>query len=58
MTCDLCNRRSKRLLCDCCADMVQRLARIDARMKTREVCEAERLAQKQNTPEAAILETK
>jgi hypothetical protein len=46
MNCDLCKREKSttKLLCECCADMIQRLMTIDARMKTREVCEAERLA--------------
>jgi hypothetical protein len=45
MTCDLCSRTATRLLCHDCADMIQRLVTVDARMRTREVCEAERLAQ-------------
>jgi len=46
MNCDLCNRdkHTTNLLCECCADMIQRLMTIDARMRNREVCEAERLA--------------
>ena len=46
MNCDLCKREKNttNLLCECCAEMVRRLMTIDERMKTREVCEAERLA--------------
>ena len=46
MNCDLCKREKNttNLLCECCADMIQRLITVDARMNTREVCEAERLA--------------
>jgi hypothetical protein len=46
MNCDLCKREKNttNLLCACCAEMIQRLMTIDARMNTREVCEAERLA--------------
>ena len=46
MNCDLCKREKNttNLLCGCCADMIQRLITVDARMNTREVCEAERLA--------------
>jgi hypothetical protein len=47
MTCDLCHRAhdATTLLCDACADMMRRLVAVDQRMRTREVCEAERLAQ-------------
>lgn len=45
MTCDLCHRDTDALLCDACADMMRRLVAVDQRMRTREVCEAERLAQ-------------
>lgn len=46
MNCDLCKREkhTAKLLCECCADMIQRLITIDTRMNNREVCEAERLA--------------
>jgi hypothetical protein len=46
MNCDLCKREkdTTNLLCECCTDMIRRLMTIDERMKTREVCEAERLA--------------
>ena len=46
MNCDLCKREkhTSKLLCGCCADMIQRLITIDVRMKSREICEAERLA--------------
>ena len=46
MNCDLCEREkdTTNLLCGCCTEMVRRLMTIDERMKTREVCEAERLA--------------
>ena len=46
MNCDLCKRQNDttNLLCECCTEMVRRLMTIDERMKTREVCEAERLA--------------
>ena len=46
MNCDLCKheKRTTKQLCACCADMIQRLITIDVRMRTREVCEAERLA--------------
>ena len=46
MNCDLCKheKRTTNRLCGCCADMIQRLMTIDARMNTRDVCEAERLA--------------
>lgn len=46
MNCDLCKRENNtmKLLCDCCGEMIRRLLTIDARMRTREVCEAERLA--------------
>jgi hypothetical protein len=47
MQCDLCKRKNgnKRLLCQCCTEMIVRLITVDERMRTREVCEAERLAQ-------------
>lgn len=45
MTCDLCKRRCRRLLCNVCAEMIRRLVRVDARMNKREVCESERLKQ-------------
>jgi hypothetical protein len=46
MNCTLCKRErdTTNLLCECCTDMIRRLMTIDERMKTREVCEAERLA--------------
>jgi hypothetical protein len=46
MNCDLCNRthNTGNLLCDVCADMIHRLTVVSARMNTREVSEAERLA--------------
>jgi hypothetical protein len=46
MNCDLCKREknTSNLLCECCTEMICRLMTIDERMKTREVCEAERLA--------------
>ena len=46
MNCDLCKRKknTSKLLCECCADMIQRLMTVDARMRSREICEAERLA--------------
>jgi hypothetical protein len=49
MTCDLCHRDTDALLCDACADMMRRLVAVDQRMRTREVCEAERLANKTET---------
>ena len=47
MQCDLCKRTkgNKNLLCEHCSEMMQRLIAVDQRMRTREVCEAERLAQ-------------
>ena len=46
MNCDLCKRdkNTSNLLCACCADMIRRLITVNTRMRTREVCEAERLA--------------
>jgi hypothetical protein len=46
MNCDLCKREknTSKLLCECCADTIQRLITVDVRMRSREVCEAERLA--------------
>ena len=38
MKCDLCNRRSRRVLCGPCADMIQRLLAVDARMHSKELC--------------------
>jgi hypothetical protein len=45
MNCDLCNRMhtTDNLLCEVCADMIQRLVVVNSRMHTREVSEAERL---------------
>jgi hypothetical protein len=46
MKCDLCKREKSttNLLCEHCTEMVRRLMTIDERTKSREVCEAERLA--------------
>ena len=56
MHCDLCkrNKETKSLLCDNCAEMVQRLVAVDQRMRTRELCEAERLAQSTATASGAV----
>lgn len=47
MRCDLCkrNKESRSLLCESCTEMMQRLVYVDQRMRTRELCEAERLAE-------------
>jgi hypothetical protein len=54
MNCDLCKREknTSNLLCECCTEMISRLITIDERIKTREVCEAERLAMSAQPSEA------
>src|SRR3954447_2914710 len=56
MNCDLCKRdkNTSNLLCACCADMIQRLITVDVRMRTREVCEAERLARSAHAGTAGV----
>jgi hypothetical protein len=56
MQCDLCKRKkeTKDLLCENCAEMLQRLFSVDQRMRTRELCEAERLAQSAANASGAV----
>jgi hypothetical protein len=56
MRCDLCKRdkESKKMLCENCAEMMQRLVYVDQRMRTRELCEAERLAQSTANASGAV----
>ena len=56
MRCDLCKRdkESKKMLCENCAEMLQRLVHVDQRMRTRELCEAERLAQSAANASGAV----
>ena len=44
MDCELCEHEAKKLrLCRECAEMIARVAVVDQRMKTHEICAAERL---------------
>lgn len=56
MQCDLCkrNQRTKSLLCENCTEMIERLVSVDQRMRTRELCEAERLAQSTANASGAV----
>jgi hypothetical protein len=56
MHCDLCkrNKETKSSLCNTCADMMQRLVAVNQRMLTRELCEAERLAQSTANASGAV----
>jgi hypothetical protein len=56
MQCDLCKRKqeTKNLLCENCTEMMQRLVFVDQRMRTRELCEAERLAQSTASASGAV----
>jgi hypothetical protein len=56
MQCDLCKRKkeTKSLLCENCTEMMQRLVAVNQRMITRELCEAERLAQSTANASGAV----
>ena len=56
MTCDLCKRRTRRLLCDTCADMIRRVSAAHARIHKTEPCIAQKMKQRADAEATRLAE--